>query len=55
MDFITLNKAIVRFQSFELVSIGVFTAGVSEDASEPCALFVDGEELGFTVHSLVIL
>lgn len=45
MDFIKLNKSIVCFQSFELVGIGVFSAGVSEDASEPSSLFFDGEEV----------
>lgn len=54
MDFFKLNKSIVCFQGFELVGIGVFTAGVSKDAGKPSTLFFDGEELGVTgrqVHS----
>ena len=44
------QKSIVCFQGFELVGIGVFSAGVSEDVSEPSALFFDGEEV--VVHFL---
>lgn len=44
------DKAIVRFQGFELVGIGVFSGAVAEDACQPSSLFFDGEELGFTVH-----
>ena len=39
------DKAIVCFQNFELVGWRVFSACVSEDASEPSALFFDGEEV----------
>lgn len=45
------NKAIVRFQSFELVGWRVFSAGVSKDSSKPSTLFFDGEEI--VSHGLV--
>lgn len=39
------DKAVVGFQSFELIGIGEEAACVSEDVSEPSALFFDGEEV----------
>lgn len=44
------DKAVVCFQSFELVGIGVVTAGVAEDVSKPSTFFFDGEEV--VVHEL---
>ena len=48
------RKVGVFLHGFALVGIGVVTAGVAEDASQPCSLFFNGQELGFTVHFLVI-
>lgn len=48
------RKIGIFLHGFELVGIGVFTAGVAEDAGKPSTLFFDGKELGFTgrqVHS----
>ena len=44
------RKVGVFLQGFELVGIGVFPAGVAENAGKPCALFFDGQELVITVH-----